>query len=286
MAETMSAALWLALTEPHGPQGSGRRRYGAAMALHAAGLLSTPQLEAYREAATTDAVDPLQVIQDRGLAPPIPLATDARARLRHLLAETDRLLASLTGPGIAETRSLLAPALLRDPQPLAGPPNEVVARHLDSALQALYPQDPALAQAIAAAAPDLDWITYESYPPEQIGPWFGKAHAFTSLVGNGAPWRTGDFDLGLFLVAPGLLYRDHAHPAPELYLPLTGPHRWRFAPDTPFRELPAFRPVWNPAHQPHATLTGTLPFLCLFAWTRDVDQPAYILPASDWGQYE
>ncbi len=36
--------------------------------------------------------------------------------------------------------------------------------------------------------------------------------------------------MGLFVIAPHVLYRDHAHAAPELYLPLTGPHGWRFAP--------------------------------------------------------
>ncbi|WP_112310093.1 dimethylsulfonioproprionate lyase family protein [Pseudogemmobacter bohemicus] len=282
----MSAALWLALAEPAGPAGSGRRRYAAAMALHGAGLLSTAQLESYREAATTDAIDPHRVMADRGLAPPEPPEPDLAARLSHLLQETDRCLSALTGPGIAEIRSLLAPSLLQRPVPRTGSDNPVVRSHIAAALEAMHPTDPTLAAAIGTLARDLPWITYDAYPLSEIGPHFGRVHAFCTLVGAGAAWPADDFDLGLFLVAPGVLYRDHAHPAPELYLPLTGPHRWRFAPDTPFRPLPAFHPVWNPPLQPHATLTGAVPFLSLFAWTRDVDQPAHVLPASDWSLYE
>lgn len=282
----MSDALWLSLTEPRGAPGSGRRRYGAAMALHAAGALSSAQLEAYREASTRDETDPFRVMADRGLAPPAPPVPDLAARLTHLLAETDRCLAALSGPGIAETRTGLAPALSRKPVLKPGRANQVVETHMTAALAATQVTDPALAAAIAAVSADLAWVTYDAYPPAGIGPHFASAHAFCSLIGAGAPWAAEDFDLGFFLVAPGILYRDHAHPAPELYLPLTGPHRWRFTPDAPFRDLPALRPVWNPALQPHATLTGAVPFLSLFAWTRDVDQPAHILPARDWSRYE
>lgn len=286
MTDLRTGALWLALAEPVGPPGSGRRRYGAAMALHATGALSTAQLEAYREAATADAVEPFRVMADRGLAPPAPPTPDAAARLAHLMAETDRCLAAHFGPGIAETRTLLAPALLQRPAPRPGLANPVVETHMATALEAVKTIDPTLAAAIAAVTEDLTWITYDAYPPDQIGPHFARSHAFCSLIGDGAPWAAQDFDLGLFLVAPGILYRDHAHPAPELYLPLTGPHRWRFTPGGAFRTLPALQPVWNPALKPHATLTGAVPFLSLFAWTRDVDQPAHVLPASDWNLYE
>ncbi len=285
----MTAELWLTLTEPPGPPGSGRRRYGAAMALHASGALTTAQLEAYREAATTDAIDPRRVMADRGLAPPEPPAATIADRLRYLLSGIDRCLTGLYGPGIAETRSRLAPFLLTAPQPrpaARGRKTPVVTHHLPHALRSLAATDPALATAIGALANDLDWITCDACPEAEIGPHFGKNHAFTSLIGAGAPWAAKGFDLGLFLLAPGLLYRDHAHPAAELYLPLTGPHHWRFAPGRPFRALPALRPVWNPPNQPHATLTGDLPFLSLFAWTGDVDAAAQVLPAPDWGRYE
>ena len=68
--------------------------------------------------------------------------------------------------------------------------------------------------------------------------------------------------------------------APELYAPLTGPHGWRFAPGRPLIVKPAGEPVWNPPLQPHLTKVGPHPFLCLFAWTRDVSLPATRYPCS------
>ncbi|WP_395542663.1 dimethylsulfonioproprionate lyase family protein [Neotabrizicola sp. sgz301269] len=274
------------LTAPHGAPGSARARYGAAMALHGEGLLSDAQLEAYREASALDIQDPALVLADRGLAAPDLAPPDPAEILELLLVELDRLLARTGGEGIAEVRAGLAPAFRQSPTPVPVTPNRVLSAHLPAALAAVARDDPALAQILAAAAPHLRWITYDAYDPGLIGPDFPQAHGFATLVGEDAPFAAQDYDLGLFLIAPDTLYRDHAHPAPELYLPLTGPHRWRFAPGAPFHERPAFAPVWNPPLQPHATLTGRTPFLALFAWTAEVNAPAHVIPAPDWALFE
>lgn len=270
---------------PLGARGSGRARYGRAMRLFASGDLSPAQLEAYRVAAADDLRPPTEVLEDRRLPVPGDLPPTAEDLLRSLVDEADRYLAGLPGPGVTEVRTLIArwrdgPVRL----PLTGP-NAVVDGYLDSALDAM-PDQPALAGAIAAAAPHLRWITYDSYPPQEIGADFARGHAFCSLIGEVASLQAQDFDLGIFLIAPHVLYRDHAHPAPELYAPLTGPHGWRFGPDRPLVQKPAHQPVWNPAHQPHLTKVGAVPFLCLFGWTRDVGLPAHVIPASDWPELE
>src|SRR5690606_3198319 len=110
----------------------------------------------------------------------------------------------------------------------------------------LTPTHPVLANAIHTAAPHLGWITYDGYPADQIGPDFGQNHAFASLIGSAGHLPAPDFDFGLFLIAPHILYRDHHHAAPELYAPLTGPHGWRFRPGGPLTLKPAHVPVWNP----------------------------------------
>lgn len=281
-----SALLHHLLTAPHGAPGSARARYAAAMALHAQGALSHAQLEAYREAAAFDDQDPAQVLSDRGLALPAPQPVPPQALLHLLLADCDRRLAATPGDGVAEVRQGLAAAFAQTPVPARASSNRVLADHLAPALDDLARTDAVLARSIAAAAPHLPWVTYDAYDPAQIGPHFPRAHAFASLVGEAAPFAARDYDFGLFLVAPRTLYRDHAHPAPELYLPLTGPHRWRFAPGAPFHERPAFAPVWNPPHRPHATLTGDTPFLALFGWTAETNAPAYVLPAPDWAMFE
>lgn len=216
-------------------------------------------------------------------AAPLPAAA-----ARHgLIDAADRYLATLPGPGVAEVRAGIAKWRAGPSTPRgAAPANPVVAAHLPAALTRLGPERPALARAIAEAAPTLDWRSYDRYPPAAIGPAFAAGHAYAPIIGAAAAMPAPDFELGLFLVAPHVFYRDHCHPAPELYAPLTGPHGWRFAPGAPLILKHAHEPVWNPPDQPHATKVGPEPFLCLYGWTRDVDLPARVIPADDWPQIE
>ena len=172
--------------------------------------------------------------------------------------------------------------------PPAPAPLEIDAcRHLDSALaSACAAGFDGLATAIERARPHLRWITYDAYPPDDIGPRFARSHAFAEIIGPGAPIGAADYDLGLFLIGPHVLYRDHHHPAPELYLPLTGPTRWRFGAGTSWETRAAGEPVWNPANRVHATIVDAVPFLCLFAWIRDVREVATVDVAADWPAIE
>lgn len=207
-------------------------------------------------------------------------------RVRQLVDEIDRYLASMQGPGIAEVRAGIAAAHHGAVNLTAAKPSTVVSTHLAPALSALGETHSSFAAAIAGAVPHLFWETYDAYPPAEIGAAFAAGHAYTSIIGQGAPIAAGDYDLGLFLLAPQILYRDHYHLAPELYVPLTGPHGWRFQPNAALAVKPAHEPVWNEPNVPHLTKVGDVPFLSIFAWTRDVNQRAYLLPADDWETLE
>ena len=278
----MTDALAL-LHAPLGVPGSGRVRYGAAMALWRAGDISAEVLEVYRVAAAHDGRDPLVTLREHRL--PLPDRPQKDPPMKTLYTTARDFLLALDHPGAAEVRAQLPV----DPGPehaIAARRNAVVDRWLAPALQALGADRPALAEAIAAASDHLGWITYDAYPRAEIGEGFATGHAFSSIRGADAPFLAPDTDLGLFLIAPGTLYRDHHHAAPELYAPLTGPHGWRFGPDRPLIVKPAYQPVWNPPHQPHLTKVGKLPFLCLFVWTRDVNEIPKVLPATDWAEVE
>jgi hypothetical protein len=133
---------------------------------------------------------------------------------------------------------------------------------------------------------DLPWHSYDAYPAAEIGPAFPAKHAFVSLVAlQDATWSR-DFDLGLFLIAPRTLYRDHHHKAPELYVPLTGPTKWRFGVNRPWVERQAHEPVWNTPDAVHATLVEDVPFLCIYAWTENIHHPAIVDRADDWTEIE
>jgi hypothetical protein len=280
MRET--ALLSTALGEP----GSGRVRYGAAMALYRDGGLSAEQLEVYRVASAHDRTDPALLMRDNGLplpAAPTPTVEDV---LWSLVAEADTYLSTPNGPGIGEVRNGLA--RWRGARFVAAQiqSNTVVAAHLGPALTALAETHLALSAAVSAASPHLPWVTYDLYDRKKIGEVFATSHAFCSILGEAGPLQTVDFDFGLFLIAPNVLYRDHCHEAPELYAPLTGPHGWRFKPNAPIVVKPAHETVWNEPNRPHLTKVGPTPFLALYCWTRDNDKPARVLPASDWAELE
>jgi len=213
--------------------------------------------------------------------------TETEKALRCLVDEIDIYLSRLKGAedSITSVRQGIATYGKGPYRPLEG--RAPVCGSLNEAVDLARKQrNAALADAIAEAAPHLPWVTYDSYPRELIGARFPKAHAFVSLIGKGAPFEAEDYDLGLFLIEPRTLYRDHRHLAPELYAPITGPHRWRFGIDDPWQSLPANIPVWNEPQRVHATLVGDNPFLAVFAWTRDVTAPASVVSAPDWHEIE
>jgi hypothetical protein len=168
------------------------------------------------------------------------------------------------------------------------PPRELAAcRHLEPALaNARAAGLGGIVNAIEQARPHLHWITSDLYPPEDIGPRFARSHAFAEIIGPGAAIAAADYALGLFIIGPQVLYRDRHHPAPELYLPLTGPTRWRFGAGAPWETRAAGQPVWNPANHVHATIVDAVPFLCLYAWTRDVREPSAVDIAPDWAELD
>jgi hypothetical protein len=202
---------------------------------------------------------------------------------RTLVAEIETYLSQLNDPHIETVlegmkkwaRGPVAPVRVRA-LPVCG--------HLDTALMAM--SKTSLAKAIDDARPFFSWVAYDAYPRDEIGERFADNHAFASIIGEGRALEAADFDLGLFLIAPNLFYRDHHHAAPELYAPLTGPHGWRFKPGDPLVWKEAHEPVWNRAWQPHATMTGDTPFLSIFCWTKDIALPAKIIPSSDWPTLE
>jgi len=88
-----------------------------------------------------------------------------------------------------------------------------------------------------------------------------------------------DFAMGLFLLTSGVDYLDHRHQAPELYLNLTNGSRWRFDFGT-WRDMPAGSVLWNEPAAVHATRTTDSPWLSVWAWFSDVDQPCEVVTES------
>ena len=206
--------------------------------------------------------------------------------VRTLVDAAADYFATLSGPGLDEVRTGLADRRHGAITPAAGADHPVVANWLQPALGLLAWTHPTLALAIQAAGPHLPWRRFDGYCADDIGPRFMAGNAYASIIGEEAVIVTRDWELGLFLLEPHLLYRDHRHPAPELYAPLTGPHGWRFGARGPLAVLDAHRPVWNQPGVTHLIKVGPVPFLCLYAWTRDVNAGVEIVRAPDWAELE
>jgi hypothetical protein len=263
-----------------------RINHGEAIALYEDGTISAAQLEAFRIAASDSNCDPMELLRQQNLPQVDARALTVRSLVRALVAEIDVYFSKLTGPGIAEVRSGLANWRHTDVYPPSASRNSITEEFLPKALSACEASEPNLSALIAATSPHLHWMTYDKYDISKIGESFARSHSFCTIMGDDGAIKTKDFDLGLFIIAPHVLYRDHNHAAPELYAPLTGPHGWRFEPDAPLVIKPAHTPVWNEPFHPHLTKVGAVPFLAVYCWTRDNHIPAEVLQASDWATLE
>ena len=162
----------------------------------------------------------------------------------------------------------------------------VLAETLERAIGCIpRPRLGRIAQAIDAAKGRLRWRVddglYYDHGAE-VGSGYAMGNMHCNLVGpHRAVFPAQDFLLGLFLLGPRILYRDHDHDAPEFYLNLTGPTGWRFA-KGPWLEYPAGSMLWNEPNSVHSTRVYETPFLSVFAWSRDVHAKCRVVAADDW----
>ena len=101
-------------------------------------------------------------------------------------------------------------------------------------------------------------------------------YAYAELIGPDGFFAGDDFLLGLMILGPRLHYRDHYHPAPELYWLLTGPSEWRRGAGGYESRQPGAT-IWHTPFVVHATQTLDDPLLTVWAWTRDVAEAAKLV---------
>jgi len=142
---------------------------------------------------------------------------------------------------------------------------------------------------LSAAKNDLVWREDNAdYYPDgaDLGDGYKKCNLHTLLIGpNACGFHHDDFNLGIFMLGPLTLYRDHNHEAPELYLNLSEKTAWRFETDK-WQDYPAGSFIWNKTRAPHATLVYDKPFISVFAWLENIDSPCNVLHRDDWMEIE
>ena len=167
----------------------------------------------------------------------------------------------------------LSPAAFHAPQPQ----RVAACRHLPEAVGAAIMVDSALAAALAGMEDELCWRQSAGYSDAAMGqPGFMDNYGFAEIIGPHGCFAGDDFRLGFLLLGPGVQYRDHCHPAPELYWLLTGPSDWKRDGEVFAARQPG-EMIWHQPNEVHATRTRDQPLLTLWAWTRDTSQPARLV---------
>ena len=154
-----------------------------------------------------------------------------------------------------------------------------VLRHLPECTARAILVDAAIAAALAAIEEHLAWRRSPGYSDELLGAGFLDNYGWCELIGSQGFFKGDDFRLGLLMLGPHRHYKDHFHPAPELYWLLTGPSEWKRGAGG-FETREAGTTIWHPPLRIHATKTIDQPLLAVWAWTCDTTTPAKILEAT------
>lgn len=168
-----------------------------------------------------------------------------------------------------------------DSAPSEDPPSASIPGHLKSYLDEalikmqMKPDIKPIADAILNAYDQLNWaVDNAKYynAGADVGDAYKTGNMHCELIGPGNSFfKSANFRLGLFLLKPNVLYRDHYHPAPEFYLNLTGPNQWRFNHGS-WQRYDAGSMLWNASNAIHATQVGDVPFLSIYSWTDHIHE--------------
>lgn len=193
---------------------------------------------------------------------------------RWLVGAIARGLAARQAEGVAEVLSRLADQnvgarAFREPEPRG----LAVLSHLPQCIGETLLLDPDLAAAIAAVEDSLRWLQSSTYTDAVLGEGFTANYGWAEIIGPDGFFPGADFRLGLLMLGPNRYYRDHYHPAPELYWPLTSASLWS-RDGGALAEKPQGAVIWHPPMILHATATVEAPLLTVWCWTRDADTPA------------
>jgi hypothetical protein len=183
----------------------------------------------------------------------------------------DVIAGALRANGAEDVAGLIA---RQQKERIASLPRSIPAcRFLPECAAASMFEAPDVAAALAGAEEFLHWKQNPNYSDAVLGEGHMANYAYAELIGPSGFFAGDDFLLGLMILGPHRHYRDHYHPAPELYWLLTGPSEWRRG-DSAFIEAPAGAIVRHAPVEVHATRTGDAPLLAVWAWLENVAEPA------------
>ncbi|HET6621875.1 MAG TPA: dimethylsulfonioproprionate lyase family protein [Dongiaceae bacterium] len=133
-----------------------------------------------------------------------------------------------------------------------------------------------LASAIAGAIPLLHWRQNPNYNAANMGAAFMAGYGYVEFAGpKDALFHVPDIRVGLLLLGRALHYPLHAHPAEEIYHPLTQGGLWRRGEEA-WRMVPAGNAIHHAPMVPHETRTTDQILLALYCWRGDTTTEAVL----------
>lgn len=126
--------------------------------------------------------------------------------------------------------------------------------------------DTTLGDFIARARPLLHWRQNPNYTAASMGAAFMTGYGYVEFAGpKDALFHVPGIRVGLLLLAAGVHYPLHAHPAEEIYHPLTEGGLWRRG-EEDWRAVPAGHAIHHQPMVPHETKAGDRTLLALYCW--------------------
>jgi Dimethlysulfonioproprionate lyase len=197
--------------------------------------------------------------------------------VRWLLGSVARGLRARGGQAVDTVLGRLAEqdltrARFTEPHPQALPVNRYFAQTIAEAMML----EADIAAAMATLDGHLKWCQSASYTDAVLGEGFSLNYGWCEIVGPKGFFKGDDFIMGLLMLGPNCHYKDHYHPAPELYWPLTAATQWKQG-DGGFRSKLPGEVIWHAPNEIHATKTADHPMLAVWSWTSDTDVPAKLV---------
>ena len=123
-----------------------------------------------------------------------------------------------------------------------------------------------LGAAIAHAAHLFRWRQNPNYTAANMGAAFMAGYGYVEFAGpKEALFHAPDIRVGLLLLGAHLHYPAHAHPAEEIYHPLTDGGLWRRGQED-WRRVPVGRAIHHPPMIMHETKAADSTLLALYCW--------------------
>ena len=165
-------------------------------------------------------------------------------------------------------------ATLRRAMPFVPPPAPRSIAASTLLISALH--GASLAPLIEQAAPLFRWRQNPNYNAANMGAAFMAGYGYVEFAGpKEALFHAPDVRVGLLLLGPKLHYPPHAHPAEEIYHPLTASGRWRRG-DEEWRAVAAGHAIHHPPMVPHETKATDRTLLALYCWRGDTATEAVL----------